>query len=74
MTRAVPKVPECHDEVCITCSDLAIPARVVEIFDDAFARVEVGGEIEVVSIALIDARPGDFILVHAREAIARLDA
>jgi hydrogenase expression/formation protein HypC len=72
MIRVAPKRPECHDEVCISCSDLAIEARVIEMLDDDFARVKIDDEIEVVSVALVDARPGDSILVHAREAIAKL--
>ena len=70
--RVVPKTPEFHDQVCITCSDLAIKARVIEMLDNDLARVEIGDEIEVVSVALVDTRPGDSILVHAREAIAKL--
>ncbi|MGH9613779.1 MAG: HypC/HybG/HupF family hydrogenase formation chaperone [Bryobacteraceae bacterium] len=72
--RAGPKTLECHDEACITCSDLAIEAHVIEMLDDGLARVEIGGEIEVVSVALVDAHPGDSILLHAREAIAKLTA
>jgi hydrogenase maturation factor len=68
----VPKAQESHDQVCITCSDLAIEARVIEMLDDDLARVEIGDQIEVVSIALVDTQPGDSILVHAREAIAKL--
>jgi hypothetical protein len=66
------KAQESHDQVCITCSDLAIEARVIEMLDDDLARVEIGDQIEVVSIALVDTQPGDSILVHAREAIATL--
>lgn len=72
--RAAPKVPDCHDQVCITCSDLAIKARVIQLLDDDLARVDAGGDTEVISIALVDAQPGDLILVHAREAIAKLTA
>lgn len=72
--RAAPKVPECHDQACVTCSDLALEARVIELLGDDLARVEVGGETETISIALVEARPGDIILVHAREAIAKLTA
>lgn len=70
--RAVQQPTECHEQVCVTCSDLAVEARVAEILGDDLARVEIGNQIEVVSIALVDAHPGDFILVHAREAIAKL--
>lgn len=72
--RAATKVPDCRDQVCITCSDLAIKARVIQLLDDDLARVEAGGDTEVISIALVDAQPGDLILVHAREAIAKLTA
>ena len=63
-------VPECYDDVCITCSDEAIPVTIVELLGDDLARVDTGRSIEVVSVALVDARVGDTILVHAKEAIA----
>ena len=31
-------VPECHDEVCITCSDTAVQVTVVRLLDDDLAR------------------------------------
>ncbi|MDB5107630.1 MAG: hypothetical protein JWM69_571 [Candidatus Binatus sp.] len=70
--RADSKEPDCHDQVCITCSDLATEARVISLLENDFARVQVGDAVEVVSIALVDAHPGDLILIHAREAIAKL--
>jgi hydrogenase expression/formation protein HypC len=63
-------VPECHDEVCITCSDSAVPVTVVRLLDDGLAIVETGQGEEEVSVALVSAAVGDTILVHAREAIA----
>ena len=63
-------VPECHDEVCITCSDTAVPVTVVRLLDDALAIVDTGEGEEEVSVALVSAGVGDTILVHAREAIA----
>jgi len=63
-------VPECHDEVCITCSDTAVPVTVVRLLDDALAIVDTGEGEEEVSVALVSAAVGDTILVHAREAIA----
>ncbi len=63
-------VPECHDDVCLTCSDSAIPVTVVRLMDDGFAVVRTDGGEEEVSVALVTARPGDTILVHAGEAIA----
>jgi hydrogenase maturation factor len=63
-------IPECYGEVCITCSDEAIPVRIVELLDDDLATVDTGQSLEVVSVALVDAEVGDTILVHAKEAIA----
>jgi hydrogenase expression/formation protein HypC len=64
-------VPECHDEVCITCSDTAVPVTIVRLLDDGLAIVDTGqGGEEEVSVALVSAGVGDTILVHAREAIA----
>ena len=63
-------VPECHDDVCITCSDAAVEVTVVRLLDDGLALVDGGRGEEEVSVALVEAQPGDTILVHAREAIA----
>jgi hydrogenase expression/formation protein HypC len=70
---AAPAVPECHDEVCITCSDQAVAVTVVRLLDDDLAVVDAGAGQEEVSVALVAARIGDTILVHAGEAIAVLD-
>jgi hydrogenase maturation factor len=63
------RVPECHDDVCITCSDEAVQVRVVELLGDDLALVDTGAGSEEVSIALVDAAVGDVVLVHAKEAI-----
>jgi len=68
-----PAVPECHDEVCITCSDQAVAVTVVRLLDHDLAIVETDAGQEEVSIALVAAGIGDTILVHAGEAIAVLD-
>jgi hydrogenase maturation factor len=65
-------VPECHGEVCITCSDQAVPVRVVELLPDDLAMVDTGSGLEEVSVAFVTAAVGDEILVHAKEAIAVL--
>lgn len=65
-------VPECHGEVCITCSDEAVAVRVVGLLPDDLAVVDTGSGTEEVSIALVTAGIGDEILVHAKEAIAVL--
>ncbi|HEY4018914.1 MAG TPA: HypC/HybG/HupF family hydrogenase formation chaperone [Pseudonocardiaceae bacterium] len=66
----VPEVPECHEEVCITCSDLAVQVRVTRMLDNELAIVDTGSGEEEVSVALVSAHVGDTILVHASEAIA----
>lgn len=65
-------VPECHGEVCITCSDQAVAVRVVELLPHDLAVVDTGSGREEVSVALVTAGIGDEILVHAKEAIAVL--
>ncbi|MFC5746243.1 HypC/HybG/HupF family hydrogenase formation chaperone [Actinomadura rugatobispora] len=63
-------VPDCHGEVCVTCSDSAVRVRVRELLPDGLAIVETEAGPEEVSVALVDARVGDDVLVHAKEAIA----
>ena len=58
--------------VCLTCSDQALPVTVLELLDDGLARVDTGEGQEEVSVALVEARVGDVVLVHAGEAIARV--
>lgn len=65
-------VPECHGEVCITCSDEAVVVPIVALLPDELAVVDTGSGHEEVSIALVTAGVGDEILVHAKEAIAVL--
>jgi hydrogenase expression/formation protein HypC len=62
--------PECHGDVCITCSDTAVEVTVLRLLDDGLAVVDTGQGEEEVSVALVPARAGDRILVHAKEAIA----
>jgi hydrogenase expression/formation protein HypC len=53
---------------------LAIPVRVAALFDDQQAEVEVGGVRNRISLAFLDGvAVGDFVIVHAGFAIARLD-
>jgi hydrogenase expression/formation protein HypC len=60
----------CYGDVCITCSDTAVEVTVLRLLDDALAVVDTGQGEEEVSVALVEARAGDTILVHAGEAIA----
>ena len=65
-------MPECHDDVCVTCSDQAIPVTVTRLLDDELAMVRTDAGEEEISVALVRARVGDTVLVHASEAIAVL--
>ncbi|SHK16645.1 HypC/HybG/HupF family hydrogenase formation chaperone [Thermocrinis minervae] len=53
---------------------LAIPSRVVEIYDNATALVEVFGAKRIVSLELMqeDVNVGDYVLVHVGFAIGKL--
>ncbi|HEV2059211.1 MAG TPA: HypC/HybG/HupF family hydrogenase formation chaperone [Solirubrobacteraceae bacterium] len=62
----------CSGDHCITCSDEAVPMRVLRI-DEARALAlceDEGGNRSSVEIALVDARVGATVLVHAGTAIA----
>jgi hydrogenase expression/formation protein HypC len=61
---------ECHDDVCITCSDAAVQVTVIRLLADELAVVRTENGEEEVSVALVSAKVGDTILVHAGEAIA----
>ncbi len=65
-----PRPPECYGDVCITCSDTAVEVTVRRLLADQMAVVDTGAGEETVSIALVTAKVGDTVLVHAREAIA----
>jgi hydrogenase expression/formation protein HypC len=68
---SLPRVStECYGDVCITCSDTAVEVTVLRLLGDALAVVDTGQGEEEVSVALVEAQPGDTILVHAKEAIA----
>lgn len=52
---------------------LAIPARVVRVDGDK-AQVDFGeGVLREVNVTLVDARVGDYVLVHAGYAIQLMD-
>jgi hydrogenase expression/formation protein HypC len=68
--KRAPEASECADQICITCSDMAVEVRVLRLLEDELAVVDTGAGEETVSVALVTARVGDTILVHAREAIA----
>jgi hydrogenase maturation factor len=58
----------CGDDHCITCSDEAVPMRVVEVRD---ATAVCDGDVEVMIELVGPVEPGDELLVHAGTAIAR---
>jgi hydrogenase maturation factor len=62
----------CTDEVCTTCSDEGRVAEVTAVHADGRAEVLAGGRQETVDASLVDAGPGDFVLVHAGVAISLL--
>ena len=52
---------------------LAVPAKVIEIHG-ATARVEIGGNIREANLSLVeDAKPGDYVMLHAGFAIAKYE-
>ena len=55
-----------RNPICITCGDVAVPMRVIRTGED--------GQTSQVELALVDAGPGDEVLVHACVAIQRLPA
>jgi hydrogenase expression/formation protein HypC len=61
---------DCQGPTCLTCSDQAVAVPVVALLGDDLALVDTGDGTERVSVALVSARPGDRVLVHAGEAIA----
>jgi hydrogenase expression/formation protein HypC len=65
---------ECHSEHCITCGDEGIPMTVLKLDEErslALCQAE-GGDKSTVEIALVEAQPGDSVLVHAGVALVRL--
>ena len=61
-----------HDEHCITCGDVAVEMRVVEL-RDSLAVCEAEGEAREVEVALLDdVRAGDVLLVHADVGLVKL--
>jgi hydrogenase maturation factor len=57
---------------CITCGDDGVPMTVLRVRDDlALCEDDVGAH-HTVEIALVDAGPGDQVLVHAGVALVTL--
>ena len=61
-----------HEERCITCGDVGVEMRVVDI-RDGLALCVAGGEERDVEIALLDdVAPGDVLLVHADVGLVKV--
>jgi hydrogenase maturation factor len=61
-----------HEERCITCGDVGVEMRVVDVHD-GLALCEADGEEREVETALVDpVASGDVLLVHADVALVRL--
>lgn len=66
----------CEGEgVCLTCSDEALPARVLSVSEEAgLALVEIDGTLTEVDVSLVDAvAPGDWLLTHGGVALSRME-
>jgi hydrogenase maturation factor len=65
-------VTDCTSEACITCGDVAVAMRVIEVDEERCLALceSPEGDRSTVEIALVDAAPGDEVLVHAGTAIA----
>ena len=66
----------CDEHHCITCGDDGVPMRVLRVDEErglALCADEAGARASV-EIALVDAAPGDTLLVHAGTALTRLEA
>ncbi|MCA2228895.1 HypC/HybG/HupF family hydrogenase formation chaperone [Nonomuraea sp. NEAU-L178] len=57
----------------MTCSDMAVPVRIVALRPGHLALADTAVGAEEISVRLVDARAGDVVLVHAKEAIAVLE-
>jgi hydrogenase maturation factor len=62
----------CGSEHCITCGDDGVPMRVLKIREDLGLCEDPEGAHHTVELALVDAGPGDQVLVHAGVALVTL--
>jgi hydrogenase expression/formation protein HypC len=62
----------CGSEHCITCGDDGTPMRVLRVKDGLALCADASGAHHTVEIALVDADPGDDVLVHAGVALVTL--
>ncbi len=66
----------CEKGHCLTCSDEAIPVKVLSVNQaTGMALVEVSNQTEEVDITLVeDVAPGDMLLAHGGVAIASFES
>ena len=65
----------CIEDHCITCGDVGVAMRVLAVDESrglALCEEEAGARSSV-EIGLVDAAPGDHLLVHAGTALVRLE-
>ncbi|MDD5180924.1 MAG: HypC/HybG/HupF family hydrogenase formation chaperone [Gallionellaceae bacterium] len=53
---------------------LALPARIVELRENEFGVVDLGGVRKEISLAMVDdVQVGDYVIVHVGYALSKLD-
>ena len=64
----------CTSETCITCGDVAVAMRVIEVDEERCLALceDESGKHHTVELALVDAGAGDQVLVHAGVALVTL--
>ena len=66
---------DCTSHACITCGDEGVAMWVVAVDETrGLALCEAEGAHSTVEVGLVDAAPGDRLLVHAGTALVRLEA
>jgi hydrogenase expression/formation protein HypC len=53
---------------------LAVPAQIRAKISESFATADFGGLQKTINVSLVDAKVGDWVVVHAGYAIQVLDA
>jgi hydrogenase maturation factor len=61
----------CDEGRCVTCSDEAVPLRVIALRGDRIALCE--GDVEVMTDLVGEVAAGEELLVHAGVALARVE-
>jgi hydrogenase maturation factor len=61
----------CGTDHCVTCSDEAVPLRVVDVLPGGLALC--GGDVEVMVDLVGEVAAGETLLVHAGVAIAKVE-